>query len=78
MLLHDRDRTHVVHQRVVAEADAALRHQHIRVARIDDLVHDILHVPGREELTLLDVHDPAGPRRSLKKVGLTAEESRYL
>ena len=37
--------------------------QHVGIAGAGDLGDDVLHVPGREELALLDVDDPAGLRR---------------
>src|SRR3712207_7607972 len=35
---------------------------------------DIGHVPGGEELPLLDVHDPSGLRSRYQEIGLAAEE----
>src|SRR5215475_2042203 len=69
---------HVGHERVVAKGHAAFSDEDIGVARANDLGHHILHVPGCEELALLDVHYLAGPRSRYKKVGLAAEEGRNL
>jgi hypothetical protein len=61
-------------QRVVAEADAALADQHAVVAGLGDLGDDLLHVPGRQELPLLDVDRAAGGGGGEQQVGLPAEE----
>ncbi len=74
----DRQRAHVGDQRVVAERGAALGHQHIAVAGAGDLGDDIGHVPGRQELPLLDVDDLAGRRRRQQQIGLPAQERRDL
>ena len=44
----------------------------------DELVDDVPHVPGREELALLDVDDLAGLGRGDEEIGLPAEEGRDL
>ncbi len=70
---HDRQRPHVGDQRVVTEGSAALGHQHIGIAGAGDLGDDVLHVPGREELALLDVDDACryGRRRRAGRSGGT-------
>ena len=75
---HDRQRAHVGDQRVVTEGGTTLRHQHIGVARTGHLAHDILHVPRRQELSLLDVDDLAGLGCSHQQVGLARQERRDL
>ena len=65
-------------QRVVAEAGAALAQQDLVVARAGELGRDVLHVPGRQELALLDIDRPAGFGRGQQQVGLAAQESRDL
>ena len=75
---HDGERAHVDDERVVAERGAALRHQHVGVAAARDLVDDVLHVPGGEELALLDLDGAAGPGRGDDKVRLPAQEGRDL
>ena len=62
---HDRQRAHVRDEGVVAEARAALGDEDIAVAGAGDLGDDMLHVPGREELPLLDIDDAvrSGRRR---------------
>ena len=74
----DRQRSHVGDQRVVAEAGAALGDQHIASARLGQLGDDVLHVPRREKLPLLDVHRPPRARGGDQQVGLAAEERRNL
>ena len=71
---HHRKRAHVDDEVVVAEAGAALGDEHARVAGVDHLGDRVLHVVGREELTLLDVDDPAGLGRGDEQIGLPAEE----
>ena len=46
--------------------------------RAGDLGDDVLHVPGRQELALLDVDDLAGLRGGDQQVGLAAQEGRDL
>ena len=74
----DRQRAHVGDQRVVAERGAALGHQHVAVAGAGDFRDHVLHVPGRQELALLDVDGLAGFRRGDQQVGLPAQERRDL
>mmetsp|Transcript_6109 Transcript_6109/g.24619 ORF Transcript_6109/g.24619 Transcript_6109/m.24619 type:complete len:230 (-) Transcript_6109:233-922(-) len=71
---------HVGDEVVVAEADAAFagqeaifRQAHFRGGGAG-LVDDVLHVPGREELALLDVHGLAALGDSADEVGLPAQE----
>ena len=71
---HDRQAAHVGDQRVVAEADAALADQDVAVAGACDLGHHVLHVPGGEELALLDVDRPAGLAGRQQQIGLAAQE----
>ena len=47
-------------------------------AQLLELPRDLQHVPGRQELALLDVQRGAGPRRRGEQVGLAAEERRDL
>ena len=74
----DRQRAHVGHQRVVAEAGAALAQEDPLVAARGDLAGDVLHVPGREELALLDVDRVAGLGRGDQEIGLAAQIGRDL
>ena len=69
---------HVADQRVVAEARAALADHDLVVADRATLVDDLLHVPGRLKLALLDVHGLSGARHALDEVRLTHEEGRRL
>ena len=74
----DRQRAHVGDKRVVAEAHAPLGHQDVGRARGVELGDDVLHVPGREKLPLLDVDRPPGLGRRDQKIGLAAQEGRNL
>ena len=65
-----RQAAHIRDQGVVAEADAPLADQDLAVARRLDLLDDLLHVPGRQELALLDVHGPPGFGGGHEKIGL--------
>ena len=69
-----RKRAHVDDQVVVAEAEAALGDEHLRVARFDDLGNRVLHVGGREKLPLLQIDRPPGLRRGHDEVGLPRKE----
>ena len=73
-----RQRAHVGDQRVVAERRAALRQQDLIIAGVGDLRDHVRHVPGREELALLDVDRLAGPGGGHQQVRLAAEEGRDL
>ena len=74
----DREGAHVGDQGVVAEAHAALAHQHVLVARARDLGDHVLHVPGRQELALFYVDGLAGLARCQQQVGLPAQKGRDL
>ena len=63
---HDRQRAHVGDERVVAEARAALGEETF-VAALDDLGDDVLHVPRRQELALLDVDRAAGSAAAISR-----------
>ena len=77
-LRQNRQRAHVGHQRIVAERDAALGDEHVARARVGEFRHDILHVPRRKELPLLDIHRPPRSRGGDEEVGLAAKEGRDL
>ena len=74
----DRERAHVGDQAVVPEREAPFRHQQILVARRARLLHHPLHLAGREELPLLQVHRFARAGDRHDEVGLPAEEGRGL
>ena len=73
-LAHDGQRTHVDHQIVVAEAAAALGQEDTLAARIANLLDRMTHVPGRNELSLLDVDCAAALPRGDQQVSLAAEK----
>src|SRR6266702_4724110 len=73
-LAHDRGAPHVGDQVVVAERHPPLGQDDPLVAGGERLSHHVFHVPGGEELPLLDVDHPAAFRRRHHQVGLPAEE----
>ncbi|ENN87028.1 hypothetical protein RHSP_12871 [Rhizobium freirei PRF 81] len=75
---HDRQRAHVGDERVIAERGAALAQKNVRIAAVVQLGKHILHVPGCQELPLLDVDDTAGLGGSDQKIGLAREKGRNL
>ena len=74
-LPHDGQRAHIDDQVVVAETRSALGDEHSLVARGVALFDGVLHVPGRDELALLDVDHALAQGRGDDQVGLAAEES---
>ena len=75
---HHRERAHVRHQVVVAEREAALAHQDLAVAGGARLVDDVLHLPGTQELALLDVDGLALRAGRDDEVRLSAQKRRRL
>ena len=75
---HDRQRPKIRHQRVVAEAGAPLCQQNPRVPRPGDLGGDVRHIPRRQKLALLHVHDSPGVAGRHQQIGLPAQERRNL
>src|SRR5258708_1817214 len=72
---HDREGAHVGDEVVVAERRPALAHHDVVLAAgLARLVDDVLHVGGREELALLDVHGLARARDRMDEIGLAAKE----
>jgi hypothetical protein len=73
-----RQRAHIGDEVVVAEREAALGHEQVRVAGRASLLDDTLHLEGRQELALLQVDRL--PRRcdGENEVRLPAEERRRL
>jgi hypothetical protein len=69
-LAHDRKRTHVDDQIVIAEARATLCDDNLGVARVDHLRDSVPHVLGRQELSFLDIDHATGSRRGHEKIGL--------
>ncbi len=67
---HHRERPHVDDKVVIPETGAAFGDEDVRVARVDDFRDHVFDIVGREELSLLHVHDPAGPRRGDEQIGL--------
>src|SRR5262249_25082673 len=75
---HDRERAHVGNEVVVAERKAALADHDAFVAGGARVADDGLHLPGRQELPLLDVDRLALRGGVHNEVRLTAQESRRL
>jgi hypothetical protein len=73
-LAHDGQRTHVHHQVAVAERGAALSEKNAVITCGAHLLHSVLHVPGRDELALLNVHRAPGLGGGHQDVGLPAKE----
>jgi hypothetical protein len=71
---HDGERAHVDDEIVIAEAGAALGEEDAGVAGGGDLFNGVLHVLGRDELSLLHVDGATGSSGGDEQVGLTAEE----
>src|ERR1039458_3851943 len=74
-IAHHRQGAVIDHQRVVAEAGAALGKKDALIARGADLLDWVRHIPRGDELALLDIHSPACPSSGYQQVGLAAEES---
>lgn len=77
-LRHDRQSAKIAHERIVAEADAALRQQDVGIAGFNDLHQDVFHVPRRKKLALFHVDDRPRFRGCDEKVRLPAQERRDL
>ena len=75
---HDRECPEVDNEIVVAEGRAALRQHQVFVFRGGKFTDNVLHVPRRKKLTLLNVDRLAGIRCGNEKIRLPAEKSRYL
>ena len=65
-------RAHVGNQIIVTETRAAFAYQDILIADFLGLGDHVLHIPGREKLTLLDVDRLAQARDALNEICLTA------
>ena len=74
-LLHLRDGGHVDDEGVVAECRSPLAEHYLPVPSGFDLFGHIPHVPGCQELGLLDVDDASGPSGGQKQICLPAKES---
>ncbi len=77
-LAQHRERPHVNDQVVVAEADAALRHEHALVAGRRDLGDGMAHVVRRQKLSLLDIDDGPRARGGNEEIRLTRQKRRDL
>ena len=75
---HDGEAPHIDDEVVIAERRAALRQQNLVAAALVELVDDVAHVVGREELALLDIDDAARLSSRMQEIRLAAEERRNL
>jgi len=71
---HGRQRAHVDDEVVVAEAGSALGEGDTLVAALANLLDGVPHVPGGDELALLDVDGASGLGGGDQQVGLATEE----
>ena len=71
---HDGERAHIHNQVVVAETGAALRQKDLSIPCLAAFFHCVTHVPGRNELSFLDVDCPAAERCGDHKVSLTTQK----
>jgi hypothetical protein len=66
-LAHDRQRTHIDDEIVVAETRSALREKNLRVARIAAFLDRVPHIPRRDKLAFLNVDRAPAQRGSDNK-----------
>ncbi len=59
-LAHDREAAHIDHEIVVPKTGSALRQENVLVSGSTSLVDGVSHIPGCEELPLLDVDRLSG------------------
>src|SRR4030095_11956577 len=71
---HDGERPKVHDQVVIPKRSSTLGKEKPIAAGLACLVHNVLHLPGREKLSLLYIHDSACPGRGNNQVGLSAEK----
>src|SRR5262249_36077497 len=75
-VLHQRNRTHVADEIVVAETSPTFGEKQARIAHFVQFGDDVAHVPGGHELAFLDVYRSAGLSRRLNQVGLPCQKRR--
>ncbi len=75
---HLGNRPHVIDQSSIPKERAALAEQDVLASARGELADHVLHVPGSEELSLLDVHGPSRRRGGEQQIGLPAEKRRDL
>src|SRR3954466_12848518 len=73
-LAHNRQGPHIDHEIVVPKARAALGQEYLGVPGVLAFLYRVTHVPGRNELTLLNVHNTPTERRCYNQISLTAQE----
>src|SRR5258708_5653335 len=77
-LSHDRERTHVHHQVVVAKSRAAFGEYQLLAAGLAGLLHNVARIMRSEKLPLLHINSFAGSCRRDYQVSLPREKRRYL
>jgi hypothetical protein len=77
-LTQDGERTEIHNQIVVTEAGAPLSEHYPVGTGLQGLREHLSHLGRREELSLLEVDDPAAARSRPDQVRLAAQECRYL
>ena len=75
---HNRKRSHVHHEILVAEGYASFRENDFLIAGACDLFRGIGDIPRRKELPFLDVGGAAGPADGDQKIRLAREKRRNL
>ena len=75
---HNGKRAHVRDQIVVAETRTAFTHHDLLITGRLGLCHDVGHVGGCQELSLLDIHRFVLSTNVADEVGLPAQKSRRL
>ena len=72
------ERTHVGDEVVIAETSAALGETELLIAKRNQFLGDISHIPRREKLTFLDVDSAPRFRSGAQQIGLPAKKRRNL
>ena len=76
---HDRQRTHVRYQIVIAKRSAALAdHDVVDAAGFTCFIDHVFHIGRRQKLAFFDIHRLAATRNRMNKIGLTAKKCRGL
>ena len=76
--LHHTEAEHVDHQVVVTEIGASLTEQKPVVPALAELVDNVPHLLGAQELGFLDVDHPPGGGHGLHQIRLSSQESGQL
>src|SRR5947199_8282322 len=77
-LAHPVERAHVCDKGIVAKCCPPLGKAKLRVAKSDEFLSDVAHVPRRQKLTFFDVDRATGFCGGTQQIRLPAEEGRDL